>query len=323
MINTRGTKLLGIRHPIIQGGLQNWGLPQLAAAVSEAGGLGTINAATFPDLEAFRQAIRETKALTSAPFSVNISMLPDASVGDQIAGCIRICGEEGVKVIETAGRSPAELVPLVKEAGCIHIHKVPAVRHALSAQRAGVDAVTIVGLECAGHPGADEVGTLVLADKAVRSLDIPVFVGGGIADGRAMAAVLALGAAGVVMGTRFVATQECAIHPNYKAWMVQATERDTVLCQKSIKNMIRVANNATARECLKLEEEGAGLAELMPVISGARGRKAASEGDLDGGMFPVGPAVGLVEDIPTVEQLITRMVEEAAQAARYLSGLFS
>lgn len=323
MMNTRGTKLLNIRYPIIQGGLQNWGLPPLAAAVSEAGGLGTINAATFPDLEEFRQAVRETKALTSAPFSVNISMLPGASVGEQIAGYIRICGEEGVKIIETAGRSPADLVPLVKGAGCVHIHKVPAVRHALSAQRAGVDAVTIVGLECAGHPGADEVGTLILADKAVRSLQIPVFVGGGIADGRAMAAVLALGAAGVVMGTRFVATQECAIHPNYKAWMVQATERDTLLCQKSIKNMIRVANNATARECLQLEEQGAGLEELMPVISGVRGRKAAVEGDLDGGMFPVGPAVGLVEDIPTVEQLITRMVDEAAQAARDLVGLFS
>lgn len=323
-MKTRITELLGIKYPIIQGGMQNLGTPELASAVSDAGGLGTINATVYPEPVDLQNAIRQTKKLTSKPFCVNISLLPDANVGDDTVNIIKLCGQEGVPVIETAGTSPKHLVEHIKREGIIHIHKVPAVSHALSAERAGVDAIIIVGLECGGHPGKDEVGTVVLTAKAAAKCNIPVISGGGYVDGRGMVAALALGAEGVVMGTRFVAVQECPIHQNFKQWILAASEKDTVLCQKSIKNMVRVANNATARQCIEVESKGnVTVKELLPVIGGGRQRKAYESGDIDAGLFPIGHAIGLIEDIPTVKEAIDTIFSEFMQTLDRLQTIRS
>ena len=320
-MKTRLTELLGIQYPIMQGGMQNIGVPALAAAVSNAGGLGTINATIYPVLDDFRAAVRETKALTDKPFCVNISLLPGVDVGDSTKDVIRVCGEEGVKVIETAGTSPKALVPLIHGAGVIHFHKVPTIRHALSAERAGVDAVEVVGYECGGHPGDQGLGSIVLTDKAARRCSVPVIVGGGYADGYGVAAARAMGADGVIMGTRFVATKECPVHDNFKQWMVNADEADTVLCQNSIRNMVRVANNATAAECLELEKQpGITLEKLMPVIQGARGRTCYKSGDINGCLFPIGTCIGLIEDVPSVAEVFETMARELEEASARLRG---
>ncbi|MEW4412039.1 nitronate monooxygenase [Clostridium sp. AN503] len=321
-MKTRMTEMLGIQYPIMQGGMQNLGVPALAAAVSEAGGLGTINATIYPEIDDLRTAIRETKTLTDKPFCVNISLLPGVSVGDATKEVIRVCGEEGVKVIETAGTSPKDLVPLIHDAGMLHFHKVPGIKYALSAERAGVDAVEVVGFECGGHPGAAGLGSVVLTDKAAKKCKIPVIAGGGYGDGYGMAAALAMGAEGVVMGTRFVATVDCPIHDNFKQWMVQADEADTVLCQKAIRNMVRVADNATAKECLELEKEpGITVEKLMPVIQGKRGRTCYQNGDIDGCLFPIGTTVGLIEDIPTVKEAVGKIVREFKEAVERLNRI--
>lgn len=320
-MKTRITELLGIEFPIVQGGMQHLGVPELAAAVSNAGGLGTINVTIYPDLDVFRSEVRRLKTLTDKPFCVNISLLPDVAAGEQTLDYIRICGEEGVKVIETAGRKPDTLVGPIHAGGCLHIHKVPTVRHALAAEKIGVDAVTIVGGECGGHPGKDLVGTLVLANKAAAKVRVPVLAGGGVADGKGFAALLALGVDAVIVGTRFVATQECVLHQNFKDWILAHNENDTALVQKSINNMMRVADNDTARECLELESRGVTLQELLGAISGARGRNAQAKGDPEGGIFVVGQAIGLIEDIPTVKEFIDSMVAEAKESARRLNDI--
>ncbi len=319
-LKTRMTELLGIKVPVMQSGMQNLATPRLAAAVSNAGGLGTINAASYQEIEDFRQAIRQTQRLTAKPFCVNISMLPFVSVGDKTEAYIRTAIEEGVKVIETAGRNPEPYVPTLKEAGVTLIHKVPAIRHALKAQAVGADMVSILGLEGAGHPGTDEVSTMVLANKAAKELRIPVLAGGGIADGRGLAAALSLGAEGVFMGTRFAASQECMIHENYKNWMVGAQEGDTVLVQKTIRNMVRVMKNETSRTVLEMEARGAGLEELLPVISGRHGKEAQLCGDLEGGLFSIGQSVGLIEDILPAKEIIEKVVEEAVQQIEKMSA---
>lgn len=321
-MKTRMTEMLGIQYPIMQGGMQNLGVPALAAAVSEAGGLGTLNATIYPEIEDLRAAIQETKRLTDKPICMNISLLPGVSVGDATKEVIRVCGEEGIKVIETAGTNPKDLVQLIHDAGMLHFHKVPGIKYALSAERAGVDAVEVVGFECGGHPGAAGLGSIVLTDKAAKKCSIPVIAGGGFADGYGMAAALAMGAEGVVMGTRFVATEDCPIHENFKQWIVNADEADTVLCQKAIRNMVRVADNATARECLELEKEpGITVEKLMPVIQGKRGRTCYQSGDTDGCLFPVGITVGLIEDIPTVKQVIDSIIEEFKEAVARLNQI--
>ena len=244
--------MLGIELPIIQGGMQHLGVPELASVVSNAGGAGTINRTCYKDNDAFREGLRQMNEMTNKPYFVNISLLPGVNVGDDVLETIRICGEMGVKAIETAGSRLGQLVPLIHEQGMLHFQKVPGARYAKSAERAGVDAVNVVGFECAGHPSMKAIGSVVCTRKAAKICSIPVIAGGGYADGYGMAGAIAMGAEGVIMGTRFVATQECTIHPNFKEWIVNATEDDTLLCQKSIKNMVRVANNDCAKECLQM-----------------------------------------------------------------------
>lgn len=321
ILHTRMTEILGIEAPIMQGGMQNLATPELAAAVSNAGGLGTINAASYPDIDAFRQAVRRLRKLTSKPFCVNISMLPFVSVGELTAEYFSAAAEEDVPVIETAGRNPEPYVPLLKKHGIKLIHKVPTVKHALKAQSIGANLVSIVGIEGAGHPGMDEISTLVLANKAAHELDIPVLAGGGIADGYGLAAALALGAEGVFLGTRFAASTECALHQNYKDWMVRSQERDTILIQRSIGNMVRSMDNAAARQARTMEQTGATLEQLMPVISGKRGKEAQISGDLDGGLFSVGQSVGLVNEILPAGEIVRVIVAQALETINRLQRL--
>ena len=310
-MKTKLTELLGIEHPIIQGGMQWLSRAELAAAVSNAGGLGIITAATHPTKQELVQEIRKTRALTDRPFGVNISMLPEIGPMDQTIQYFEAVIEENVPVVESSGRSPEQFMPYLRKAGIKLIHKVPAVRFAKKAEQVGADAVTIVGFECGGHPGMDDVTTMILTPKAVDSLSIPVIAGGGIADARGLVAALALGAQGVVMGTRFVATTESLAHPKYKEWLVQAQETDTVMIQRSIKNAARVMKNSAAAKVLEMESRGAGLEELLTVISGKVGRRALFEGDIEGGTFAIGQCVGLIKGIKSVQEVIDEIISEA------------
>lgn len=319
---TRMTEVLGIEYPIMCGGLQNAANPELAVAISEAGGLGITNISMYPDFDDSRATMKWMREHTKKPLAVNISMIPNIDMGDKIRQYITICGEEGINVIETSGKDPAEFVPLIHSYGMKIVHKVPMARHALKAQKSGVDCVTVVGSEAAGHPSPDLIGTMVVANRAVELCSIPVLVGGGICNGRSMAAALALGAEGVVIGTRFLTASECCISQNHKDWIIEHTEKDTVLCQRAIKNMIRVAHNAAADECLEMEKKpGVTLQDLMPIISGAVGRQAYQSGDTSRGMFAVGQDIGLISDVKPAKEIIEEMLREAAAATERLAAL--
>ena len=319
-MKTRVTEILGIEYPIMQGGMQYLGEPGLASAVSEAGGIGTINAATFPDYDDFRSAIKEVKSRTKKPFCVNISLIPDVP-HDSYFTQLEIMVQEGATIVETAGANPKDFVPFFKDHGFTWIHKAPTVKHALKGQELGADIVTVVGYEVGGHPGADELGANVLVHHAAKALDIPVLAAGGYADGQGLIAALALGAEGITMGTRFVATQECACHENFKKWIIAADERKTKTVQRSIRNMMRAADNAAARKCLEMEAQGASLQELMTVIAGSIGKKCYETGDTDGGIFPVGQSIGLIEDIPSCAELIQNIMKEAEETRQKLMKL--
>lgn len=323
-MKTRMTELLGIRYPIMQGGMQHLGVPELAAAVSEAGGLGTINVTIYPDPEDLRRAIREVKARTEKPFAVNISLIPSLHPGKELFDQVAVILEEGVPVVETAGASPQELADVLNahKDQVRWIHKAACVKHAKKAESMGADLITMAGYEVAGHPHTDGVGTIVLANCTVQEVKVPVLAAGGIADGRGLLAALSLGCEGIVMGTRFVASRECWIHENQKDWIVKAGENQTVLCQKTIRNMVRVADNEAARKCLELEAKGAGLEELMGVISGKRGRAAYESGAVDDGMFAVGPACGLIHEVLSCKEIIEGIMAEAENGMNRLNRIF-
>ena len=320
MLKTRMTELFGIERPIMQGGMQHLGTPELAAAVSNAGGLGTINVTIYPTPEELRAAIRRTRELTDKPFCVNVSIIPSLSLGEATYKQLEVIFEENVKVVETAGASPAAFADTIKKSSVIWNHKAASVKHAKKAEDLGADIVTIAGFEVAGHPSPDGVGTMVLANKASRELSVPVLAAGGIADGRGLVAALSLGAAGVTMGTRFVASRECVIHSNHKEWIVKAAETDTTLCQKTIRNMVRVANNSAAKQCLELEARGAGLEELMTVIAGKIGKTCFENGDVEGGMFAIGPAAGLIHNAPSVREIMDGIMAEAEAVLARVNG---
>lgn len=323
-MKTRMTELLGIRYPIMQGGMQHLGVPELAAAVSEAGGLGTINVTIYPDPVDLRRAIREVKARTEKPFAVNISLIPSLHPGKELFDQVAVILEEGVPAVETAGASPQELADVLNahKDQVRWIHKAACVKHAKKAESMGADLITMAGYEVAGHPHTDGVGTMVLANRTAQEVKVPVLAAGGIADGRGLLAALGLGCEGIVMGTRFVASRECWIHQNQKDWIVNAGENQTVLCQKTIRNMVRVADNAAARKCLELEAKGAGLEELMGVISGKRGRAAYESGAVDDGMFAVGPACGLIHEVLSCKEIIEGIMAEAENGMNRLNRIF-
>ena len=314
MIKTKFTEMFGIEKPIVQGGMQHLGIADFASLVSNAGGMGTMNITCYPGIDEFREDIIKMKELTDKPFIVNISLVPDLTKGEEIFQYIDVCAREQVAAIEFAGASPVEFMPACKEAGIRIIHKSPNAKVAASMARKGADVITIAGYEVAGHPSLDGIGTFVIANKAAAvcgEYGVPVLAAGGVADGKGLAAALALGAQGVVMGTRFVATKECPISDNHKQWLLEHTEKDTVLVQKSIHNAARVANNLAAKLTLEMEARGTTLQELMTVISGKLSRQCYKNGHIDGGIYALGPAMGLIRDIKTVQELMDGMVDEA------------
>ena len=314
MIKTKFTEMFGIEKPIVQGGMQHLGIADFASLVGNAGGMGTMNITCYPGIDEFREDIIKMKELTDKPFIVNISLVPDLTKGEEIFQYIDVCAREQVAAIEFAGASPVEFMPACKEAGIRIIHKSPNAKVAASMARKGADVITIAGYEVAGHPSLDGIGTFVIANKAAAvcgEYGVPVLAAGGVADGKGLAAALALGAQGVVMGTRFVATKECPISDNHKQWLLEHTEKDTVLVQKSIHNAARVANNLAAKLTLEMEARGTTLQELMTVISGKLSRQCYKNGNIDGGIYALGPAMGLIRDIKTVQELMDGMVDEA------------
>ena len=321
MFKTRITEMLGIEYPIIAGGMQWLSRAELASAVPEAGGLGLITAASFPDPEELRDELQKARTLTKKPIGVNISMLPVLMEGDITKRYVDVVVDEKIPVVETSGRSPEALVPALKEGGVKIFHKVPAVRFARKGESVGADAVTIVGFECGGHPGMDDVTSMILIPRAAESVNIPVIAGGGIADGRGFMAALALGAEAVVMGTRFLATKECPAHDNYKEWLVEAQETQTMMIERSIRNAVRVMRNETAEKVLEMEEKGATLDELIVYISGKVGKDAWTSGDLDSATIACGQNVGLIHKVKTVKEVIDEIIGGAREIATRLNGI--
>ncbi len=309
MFSTRITKLFGIKYPIIQGGMQWVSRAELAAAVSNAGGLGILSALTFSP-EELRLEIRKMRELTDKPFGVNLTLLP-ALRPVKYEEYIEVILQEGVGIVETAGRNPEPYMKLFWEGAVKVIHKCTAVRFARTAERVGCSAVSIDGFECAGHPGEEDVTSLILIPLAAEAVNIPVIASGGFADARGFVAALALGAEGVNMGTRMLATQEAPVHPRVKERLLQASERDTMLILRSLRNTQRVLRNRMAERVAELEKRGACLEELAPLISGERGRQLLQGGDLEEGLLTCGQAVGLIRDIPTVKELIETVISEA------------
>ena len=314
-MKTQITEMLGIEYPIIQGGMQWVGRAELASAVSNAGGLGILTALTQPTPADLAKEIERCKAMTSKPFGVNITLLPivKAPPYEEI---VQVIIDGGVKVVETAGNSPKEFTAKLKDAGIVVIHKCTAVRHALSAERNGVDAISIDGFECAGHPGEDDVPGLVLIPAAARVLKVPIIASGGIANGAGMAAALTLGAQGVNMGTRFMATKEAPIHDNIKQALVAATERDTRLMFRTMRNTSRVLANDISNQVVEAERRPGGVKfeEIHHLVAGVRGRAAMESGEVQDGVVSAGQVVGLIDDVPTCAELIQRMVKECRES---------
>lgn len=313
-MRTRITELLNIQHPIVQGGMHYVGRAELAAAVSNAGGLGILTALTQPTPLKLAEEIARTQEMTSRPFGVNLTFLP-AFASPPYAEYVRAIIDGGVKVVETAGRNPEVVMPALKATGIVVIHKCTSVRHALKAEAIGCDAVSVDGFECAGHPGEDDVPNMVLLPKAADELRIPFLASGGMADGRSLIAALALGADGINMGTRFLATQEAPVHDNVKRALVTASERDTRLIMRSLRNTERVLTNASVEEIIRIErDKGDGLAitDILAQVAGIY-PKVMIDGQVDAGAWSCGMVAGLITDIPSVDELINRIVNQAEQ----------
>lgn len=323
-LRTRITEMLGIEHPIVQGGMMWVGRAELASAVSNAGGLGILTALTQPSPDDLRREIERCRSMTDKPFGVNLTILPSVSP-PPYAEYRKAIIDSGVKIVETAGYKPQEHVDHFKEHGITVLHKCTAVRHALSAQRMGVDVISIDGFECAGHPGEDDIPGLILIPAAADQVTIPMLASGGIGDGRGLAAALALGAEGVNMGTRFCATVEAPIHDNIKRFIVENDERGTNLIFRKFKNTGRVARNGVSDEVVRISAEpGSAFADIQPLVSGARGRTALESGDIDAGLVWAGQVQGLIKDIPTCADLLARMVRDAEQIVRErLAGMIA
>jgi NADH:quinone reductase (non-electrogenic) len=318
-IQTRVTQLLGVEHPIIMGGMTGVGTIELAAAVSNAGGLGIFAAHNAGSPEECRQWIRQIRTLTSKPFGVNLTILPTLGTPPPYQEYVQVMIEERVPIVETAGSNPQQWIQMFRAAGIITIHKCVTIRHALSAQRMGVDIISLDGFECAGHPGEGDVGNYVLQAKGARVLQTPYVCSGGVGDGKQIAAALALGADGVNCGTRFCATQECVWPKSFKDRMIESTEEDTVLMFRNLKNTTRVFANQVAKQVERIEaQKGQDLKfeHLAHLVAGKRGRAAEKAGDADGGIWTAGQVIGLIDDIPTVAELMHRMMTECEETIR-------
>jgi len=310
-LRTRITDLLGIEHPIVQGGMMWVGRAELAAAVSNAGGLGILTALTQPTPDDLRREIERCRTMTDKPFGVNLTILPSVSP-PPYADYRKAIIDSGIKIVETAGHKPQEHVEDFKANGITVLHKCTAVRHALSAERMGVDVISIDGFECAGHPGEDDIPGLILIPAAADKVKIPMIASGGFGDGRGLAAALALGAEGINMGTRFCATVEAPIHEKVKRFIVSNDERGTNLIFRKFHNTGRVAKNSVSDQVVEISARDAAVFDdIRSLVSGAKGRVALETGDLDAGLIWAGQVQGLIHDIPTCAELVSRIVAEA------------
>lgn len=318
------TALFGTRLPIVAGGLMWLADADYVAAASRAGLIGFVTAASFPEREALRAEIRRCRDLCEGgPFGVNVSMLPKLVPGEKTREVFETIVEEGVRFVETSGRNPEEFMPLLKGAGVKVLHKVPTVRHAVKAASVGVDAVAIVGAECGGHPGMDMVGTIVNAAWAESRLSVPYLIGGGIGHGSQVVAALAMGAAGVVVGTRFVVADEVWAHADYKRRLVEAQPTDTELCMQSIGNTVRSLRNETtaAVKALEAAQPGLTIQDLMPLVAGRIGREAYRSGDWSKGLLAAGHALAFVDRLEPLAAIVARLEEEMHEALRRLAPL--
>ena len=323
-MKTRITELLGIQHPIIQGGMHYVGFAELAAAVSNAGGLGIITGLTQRTPELLANEIRRCREMTDKPFGVNLTFLPTVTSPDY-PGYIRALLDGGVRVVETAGNNPQKWLPALHEAGVKVIHKCTSVRHSLKAQAIGCDAVSVDGFECGGHPGEDDVPNFILLPRAAEELEIPFVASGGMADGRSLVAALALGADGINMGTRFIATQEAPVHEHVKQAIVAATELDTRLVMRSLRNTERVLNNAAVERLLEKERSLGTTLKFEDIIEEVAGvyPRIMKEGAMDAGAWSCGMVAGLIHDVPTVAELIDRIMAEAESIIRVRLARFA
>jgi nitronate monooxygenase len=312
--------MLGIEHPILCGGMMWVSEATLVAAVSEAGGLGILASNMFPDRKSLQREIQKIKSLTKKPFGVNINLFPALRPPNN-QELIEVCVEEGVRAIETSGRSPEEYVKQIKDGGITLIHKVARIKDAKKAESLGADIVGVIGYECGGAPPMDETTTLIQVPLAADALNVPVLAGGGIGDGRGLVAALALGASGVIMGTAFMATEECQIHPNIKEAIVRAEATDTIPLLRSIRSMERVLKTSLAMRVYEMEQKGASFEELIPLIAGEKSLTAWQGGEVEEGLIPLGQVVGLILRVKTVKELIDGIVQEAEAVVRRLGGL--
>ena len=310
MIKTRFTETFGVEHPIVQGGMQWVGRAELVAAVANAGALGFLTALTQPTPEALTKEIARCREMTDKPFGVNLTILPSINP-PPYAEYRRAIIEAGIRIVETAGYRPQEHLDDFKTHGIKVIHKCTAVRHAVSAQKMGVDAISIDGFECAGHPGEDDIPGLILIPAAADKVGIPMIASGGFGDGRGLVAALALGADGINMGTRFCATLEAPIHDAFKQAMVANDERATDLIFRSMRNTARVAKNAVSQKVIEMERGGASFDQVRDLVKGTRGRQGLESGDTDFGIWSAGMVQGLIHDVPSVKALIERIMSDA------------
>lgn len=316
MIQTRITEFFGIQKPIVQGGLMWVARAELVSAVANAGGMGFMTALTFPEPEGLRAEIRRCRKMTDRPFGINLTFLPTFRPPDYPA-YIQVCIEEGIQFIETAGRNPEPHMDQIKSAGIRVIHKCTSVRHAVKAEKVGCDAVSIDGFEAAGHPGEDDVTSLILVPLTRDAVGLPIIASGGFADGRGLVAALGLGADGMNMGTRFVATQEAPVHDNIKQFLVNRSERDTRLIMRTLRNTERVMHNSVVDEVLAIESRGdTKIEEIAPYVSGMRGKEMLEDGDMEKGTLAAGQCMGLIRDIPTCQELLDRIMAEAEAMVR-------
>ena len=321
-MRTRITELFGIEHPVIQGGMHFVGLAELTAAVANAGGLGFLTALTQPSPEALANEIKRCREMTDKPFGVNVTFLPSVKPPDY-PGYIKAIIDGGIKAVETAGNNPQKWMPMFKEAGIKVIHKCTSVRHALKAEAIGCDAISVDGFECGGHPGEDDVPNFILLPRAAEELKIPFVASGGMADGRSLMAAIALGADGMNMGTRFLATQEAPVHENVKQAIVKASELDTRLVMRPLRNTERVLNNPGVERLLAKEKElGANIKfeDIAPEVAGMYPR-VMKNGEVDAGAWSCGMVAGLVHDIPTVQELMDRIVRESEQIRQRMNTM--
>ncbi|KAF2754856.1 putative 2-nitropropane dioxygenase family oxidoreductase [Pseudovirgaria hyperparasitica] len=317
------TKALGIKVPVVQGGMQWVGYAEMASAVSNAGGLGILTGLTQPTPEDLRKEIRRCRGMTKNPFGVNLTLLPSINPPDYNAYA-QVIVDEGVKIVETAGNSPGPIIKKLKGAGCIVLHKCTSIRHAKSAVKLGVDFLSIDGFECAGHVGETDITNLILLSKARQVLGVPFIASGGFCDGNGLAAAMSLGAAGINMGTRFMCTVEAPIHENIKKAIVDAEETDTELVLRRWRNTSRLFGNKVAKEAVKIERESTTgeFKEVQPYVAGARGRQVFLNGDPDFGVWTAGQVIGLIHDIPTCADLLSRIEREAVDALARSATLY-